>query len=116
MSRARLLSGELLRAHSGATTNVSGEPVRSADSKHDGFGVIVRHEGAQALLFTRGGYDWADRFPAIVEAASMIRAQWFLIDGEAVVCGHDGLSDFDALRSRRRDHDVTLIAEPDANS
>jgi bifunctional non-homologous end joining protein LigD len=61
-------------------------------------------------LFTRGGYDWADRFPAIVEAASAIKAQSFLIDGEAVVCRDDGVSDFDALRSRRRDHDVVLIA------
>ena len=34
----------------------------------------------------------------------------FLIDGEAVVCRHDGLSDFTALRSRRRDRYVTLIA------
>jgi hypothetical protein len=38
----------------------------------------------------------ADRFPAIVEAA---RAQSFLIDGEAVVCRPDGLSDFAALAS-----------------
>jgi bifunctional non-homologous end joining protein LigD len=34
----------------------------------------------------------------------------FLIDGEAVVCRADGVSDFEALRSRRPDHDVTLIA------
>ncbi len=26
------------------------------------------------------------------------------------ICRDDGLSDFNALRSRRRDHDVTLIA------
>jgi bifunctional non-homologous end joining protein LigD len=55
-------------------------------------------------------YDWADRFPAIVEAASRLRTPSFLIDGEAVVCRHDGLTDFNALRSRRHDHDVTLIA------
>jgi hypothetical protein len=50
------------------------------------------------------------RFPAIVEAASRLKASSFLIDGEAVVCRNDGVSDFDALRSRRRDNDVTLIA------
>jgi ATP-dependent DNA ligase len=71
---------------------------------------MVRREGSRVRLFTRGGYDWASRFPAIVEAASTIRAQSFLIDGEAAVCRDDGVSDFDALRSRRRDHDVTLIA------
>jgi hypothetical protein len=37
MSRARLLSGELLRAHSGITTNVSGEPVRSAQGLKQSF-------------------------------------------------------------------------------
>jgi bifunctional non-homologous end joining protein LigD len=78
--------------------------------KHDGFRLMVRREGTRVRLWTRGGYDWADRFPAIVEAAGTIRARSFLIDGEAVVCRDDGISDFDALRSRRRDHDVTLIA------
>src|SRR5712671_6518145 len=53
---------------------------------------------------------WADRFPAIVEAASRLRTPSFLIDGEAVVCRDDGVAHFNALRSRRRDHDVTLIA------
>ena len=60
--------------------------------------------------FTRGGYDWADRFPAIVDAARRLKAQSFLIDGEAVVCRPDGLSDFDALRVGRRAHEVTLAA------
>jgi ATP-dependent DNA ligase len=78
--------------------------------KHDGFRLMVRREGARVRCFTRGAYDSVGRFPAIVEAASTIRAQSFLIDGEAVVCRHDGLSDFNALRSRRRGHEVTLIA------
>ena len=71
---------------------------------------MVRREGSRVRCFTRGGYDWADRFPAIVEAASRLQARSFLIDGEAVVCRPDGLSDFDALRYRRRGHNVTLIA------
>jgi len=36
--------------------------------KHDGFRLMVRREGARVRLWTRGGYDWADRFPRIVEA------------------------------------------------
>jgi bifunctional non-homologous end joining protein LigD len=60
----------------------------------------VRHEGSRVFCSTRGGYDWASRCPAIVEAASRLKASSFLIDGEAVVCRDDGLSDFDALRSR----------------
>jgi bifunctional non-homologous end joining protein LigD len=78
--------------------------------KHDGFRLLVRREGSRVRLWTRGGHDWADRFPAIVEAASRLRTPSFLIDGEAVICRDDGLSDFNALRSRRHDHEVTLIA------
>lgn len=39
-----------------------------------------------------------------------LRAQSFLIDGEAVVFRPDGLSAFNALRNSRRGHDVSLIA------
>ena len=64
---------------------------------------MVRRDGARVRCFTRNGHDWADRFPAIVEAARTLKAVSFLIDGEAVICSHDGISDFNALRSRRRD-------------
>src|SRR3954453_20644134 len=77
--------------------------------KHDGFRLLVHREGPRVRCFTRGGYDWADRFPAVIEAASRLRAQSFLIDGEGIVCRPDGLSDFDALRYRRRGHNVTLV-------
>ena len=30
--------------------------------KHDGFRLMVRREGSRVRLWTRGGYDWADRF------------------------------------------------------
>src|SRR5436190_1038377 len=62
--------------------------------KHDGFRLMVRLEGSRIRCFTKGGYEWADRFPAIVEAARRLKAQSFLIDGEAVVCRLEGLSDF----------------------
>ena len=78
--------------------------------KHDGFRLMVRREGVQVRCFTRGGHDWAERFPAIVDAARRLSAKSFLIDGEAVVCRPDGLSDFDALRVGRRAHEVTLAA------
>ena len=78
--------------------------------KYDGFRLMVRREGSRIRCFTKGGYDWADRFPAIVEAAKGLKAQSFLIDGEAIVCRPDGLSDFDALRYRRRGYNVTLVA------
>jgi ATP-dependent DNA ligase len=48
-------------------------------------------------LFTRRGYDWTGCYPAIASAAAKIRAQSFTPDGEAVVCGEDGVAIFDAL-------------------
>ena len=78
--------------------------------KHDGFRLLVRKEGSRVRCFTRGGHDWADRFPAFVEAAKRLRPQSFLIDGEAVICRPSGFTDFDALRVGRRTHEVTLAA------
>src|SRR5258705_13950077 len=84
----------LIRSIPTRGTQVPSGPDWIHEIKHDGFRLMVRRKGARVRLFTRGGHNWADRFPAIVEAASTIRAQSFLIDGEAVVCRDDGLSDF----------------------
>jgi bifunctional non-homologous end joining protein LigD len=65
--------------------------------KHDGYRLIVRRDGEAVRLFTRRGYDWTGRYPAIASAAAKIRAQSFTLDGEAVVCGEDGVAIFDAL-------------------
>jgi ATP-dependent DNA ligase len=37
--------------------------------KHDGYRLMVRRDGSRVRYFTRNGYDWADRFSAIVDAA-----------------------------------------------
>ena len=42
--------------------------------KHDGYRLMVRRDGLRVRCFTRNGHDWADRFPAIVDAANRIRA------------------------------------------
>jgi bifunctional non-homologous end joining protein LigD len=55
----------------------------------------------------------ADRFPAIVDAASRIKASSFLIDGEVVITSDDGMSHFRALRSKRRGHEAVLFAFDD---
>jgi bifunctional non-homologous end joining protein LigD len=61
-------------------------------------------------LITKGGYDWTRRYPAIVEAALRNRQSQFVIDGEAVVRGADGIPDFSALHSGRYDEHVELYA------
>ena len=63
---------------------------------------MVRRDGERVRCFTRNGYDWATRFPAIVAAALRIKAKSFLLDGEAVIERADGTPDFRALRSKRR--------------
>jgi bifunctional non-homologous end joining protein LigD len=74
--------------------------------KHDGYRLMVRRDGSGVRCFTRNGHDWADRFPAIVDAALRIKASSFLLDGEAVIVRDDGTPDFRALRSRRWGNDV----------
>jgi bifunctional non-homologous end joining protein LigD len=65
--------------------------------KHDGYRLIVCRDGPTVRLFTRRGYDWTDRYPAIASAAAKLQARSFTLDGEAVVCGVDGVAVFDAL-------------------
>jgi ATP-dependent DNA ligase len=70
----------------------------------------LERDGDRVRLITRGGYNWAHRYPWIVEAARKVRQKRFVIDGEAVILGVDGISDFDALHSLQYDHEVQLCA------
>ena len=74
--------------------------------KLDGFRMMVRRDPAGVRLITRNGHDWSGRFPLIAEAAGMLRARSFLIDGEAVACDGDG----GPAALRRQDGQVFLFA------
>jgi bifunctional non-homologous end joining protein LigD len=78
--------------------------------KFDGYRLRVERDGDRVRLITRGGYDWTKRFPHIVEAALRNRASSFVIDGEAIIRGVDGYSDFNALHSGKHNDEVELIA------
>jgi bifunctional non-homologous end joining protein LigD len=78
--------------------------------KMDGYRLIVVRDGDRVRLFTRNGYDWSHRYPWIVESALRNRQKQFVIDGEAVILGVDGIADFDALHSGKQDHEVQLYA------
>ena len=81
--------------------------------KHDGYRLQVRRDGDAVRLFTRRGYDWTDRYPAIAATAAILRlsrARSFTLDGEAVVTGADGVAVFDALHRRRKVTDAILYA------
>ncbi len=77
--------------------------------KHDGYRLMVRRTPQGVRIKTRNGYDWTDRFPVIIEAATKLRATSFVIDGQGVILPDDGVSDFDRLHSRRHDGEVQLL-------
>jgi bifunctional non-homologous end joining protein LigD len=91
-------------------TRVPDRPEWFHEIKHDGYRLIVQREGNRVRLFTRNGHDWSDRFPLISEAALRNRNSSFVLDGEAVLLGVDGRSDFDGLHSRRHDDEVQFYA------
>ena len=68
----------------------------------------VERYGDRVRLITRAGYDWTKRFPWIAEAALKNRQKHFVIDGEAVVLGVNGYSDFNALHSGKHNEEVQL--------
>ena len=78
--------------------------------KHDGFRIIARKDGHCVRLYSRVGNDLTDRFPLIVEALSGLRACSVILDGEAVACDDNGMSNFDRLRHRHHDASVFLYA------
>jgi bifunctional non-homologous end joining protein LigD len=77
--------------------------------KHDGYRLIVHRDGNAVRIVTRGGYDWTARYPAIVAAALRLPSRRFLIDGEGVVEGENGIADYALLHSRQHDARCYLI-------
>jgi hypothetical protein len=51
-----------------------------------------------------------DRYPGIASVAGKLRARSFTLDGEAVVCGGDGVAVFDALHGRHKAGGAILYA------
>ena len=65
-----------------------------------GFRLRVERDGDRVRLITRGGYDWTKRY--ITEAVRKVRQKRFVLNGEAVILGVDGVSDFNALHVEGR--------------
>jgi bifunctional non-homologous end joining protein LigD len=64
----------------------------------------------KAHLVSRRRNSLNERFPELRDIGELIKAKTALIDGEVVALDQDGLPQFDALRSRRRDCSVVLYA------
>ncbi|SFG40094.1 ATP-dependent DNA ligase LigD phosphoesterase module /ATP-dependent DNA ligase LigD polymerase module [Palleronia marisminoris] len=68
--------------------------------KFDGYRLQAHVREGKATLFTRSGYDWTDRFgKAIPAALGQLDARDTVIDGEVIVEGPSGASDFSALQA-----------------
>jgi bifunctional non-homologous end joining protein LigD len=65
--------------------------------KFDGYRVQLRVEDGEAVLKTRKGLDWTDKFAAIAKQGSSLPDA--LIDGEIVALDHDGTPDFSTLQA-----------------
>jgi bifunctional non-homologous end joining protein LigD len=69
--------------------------------KFDGYRVHMRVEHGEAVLKTRKGLDWTDRFGAIAKEASALPD--VLIDGEIVALNDEGTPDFSGLQAALSD-------------
>jgi len=65
--------------------------------KFDGYRMQLRVADEEAVLRSRGGLDWTQRFPAIVKAARQLPD--CLIDGEIVALNDQGAPDFADLQA-----------------
>ena len=78
--------------------------------KYDGYRMMVIRDGDRVRQISRGGVDYARRFPWIVEAARKRQQRQFIFDGEAVLLAFHGISEFDGLHSGKYDNEVRLYA------
>jgi len=91
-----------------ATTEPPSGPGWVHEIKHDGFRILARRDATGVRLSTRNGYNFAARFPMIVEAIASFPVRSCFIDGEAIVVDATGLSVFDLLRYRQHDRAAVL--------
>jgi len=67
--------------------------------KLDGYRIQARKSGNKVALLTRKGLDWTHRMSAVAEAVAALTIKSATLDGEVVVLGSDGTSDFAALQA-----------------
>jgi bifunctional non-homologous end joining protein LigD len=70
--------------HPSQSAAVPSSPDWHYEIKYDGYRRRLERGSDRVRLITRGGYNWTDRYPWIVEAARKVRHRRFVLDGEAV--------------------------------
>ena len=82
-----------------ASRTVPTGPQWAYEIKHDGFRFICHRDGECVRVFSRTGHDWGAQLPAIAAALRTLPVRSVILDGEGVICGPDGVSDFDRMRA-----------------
>jgi bifunctional non-homologous end joining protein LigD len=72
--------------------------------KLDGYRVLAGRENERAILYSRRGNDYSDKYRLIGEEISAIKAR-FLIDGEVCYVGQNQKSDFQKLQHNFEEQD-----------
>jgi bifunctional non-homologous end joining protein LigD len=67
--------------------------------EHDGFRFLAVRQRKRVCVYSRGGHDWSKQLPAIADALRGLPVRSVVLDGEGVICGPDGKSDFDRMRA-----------------
>ncbi|MGY4433134.1 ATP-dependent DNA ligase [Bradyrhizobium sp. F1.13.1] len=80
--------------------------------KYDGYRAQLHIVGEDIKVFTRRGHDWTRRFRKVAEDAIPIAASSAIIDGEIVVPGEGGKTDFSQLQNslRGRAQNIVMVA------
>src|SRR5215470_1928217 len=74
-------------------------PQWAYEIKHDGFRFVCHRDGKRVRVFSRTGHEWGAQLPAIAAALRALPVRSAILDGEGVICGPDGVSDFDRMRA-----------------
>ncbi len=67
--------------------------------KLDGYRLLARFQHGRVQLSSRRGNDWTTRLPSVVAALEQLPIASGLLDGEVVVLGSNGVSDFQRLQN-----------------
>jgi bifunctional non-homologous end joining protein LigD len=67
--------------------------------EHDGFRFLAVRQRERMRVYSRGGHHWSKQLPAIADSLQALSVRSAVLDGEGVICGPDGKSDFDRMRA-----------------
>jgi bifunctional non-homologous end joining protein LigD len=80
-------------------TNPPGADGWLHELKLDGYRIQARKDGTKVQMLTRSGLDWTHRIPAVAQAVAVLPVAKITLDGEVVVVGEDGTTNFADLQA-----------------